>query len=268
MQNKTMKVLFLGDIVGAPARACIKARLAAVITEGQFDFVVANGENAAQGSGITPSVVQELFASGIDILTLGDHTFRKKDGLVCMSDPRIVRPLNWSRRAIGHGTAFVEKNGKKLGVMALIGRVFMDPYDSPFDAALDALPQLKQQTPCVLVDMHAEATSEKIAMTRFLAGKASAVIGTHTHVPTADERIVAGYTGAITDCGMSGSIDSVLGRDAEKILLFFSTNMPASFDVTDKDVRLQGVSLTLDETTGACLHIKRVEYCSNSAQGG
>jgi len=255
-----MKVLFLGDIVGSPARACIKARLGAVISEEGYDFVVANGENAAQGSGITPAVVQELFSSGIDALTLGDHTFRKKDGLVCMSDPRIVRPQNWSRRASGHGTAVIEKNGKKLGVMALIGRVFMDPYDSPFDAVDDAMPLLKQEAACVLVDIHAEATSEKIAMARYLAGKASAVIGTHTHVPTADERIVAGYTGAITDCGMCGSIDSVLGRDAEKILQYFSTNMPTPFDVTDKDVRLQGVSLTLDETSGACLHIHRVEY--------
>ena len=255
-----MRVLFLGDIVGSPARACLTARLGVIVSEGRYDFVVANAENAAQGSGITPSVMKELFAAGIDAVTLGDHSFRKKDGLACMQDPRIVRPLNWSRRAAGHGTAVIEKNGKKLAIMALIGRVFMDPYDSPFDAAEDAIPTLKAQTPCVLVDIHAEATSEKIAMARFLSGKASAVIGTHTHVPTADERIAAGYTGALTDCGMCGSIDSVLGRDAEKVLSHFSTNMPAPFDVTDKDVRLQGVALELDESTGACLHIQRVEF--------
>jgi metallophosphoesterase (TIGR00282 family) len=255
-----MKVLFLGDIVGSPARGRLKERLGGIVAQGGYDFVIANAENAAQGSGITPAVMQELFAAGIDAVTLGDHAFRKKDGLACMHDPRIVRPLNWSRRAAGHGTTVVEKNGKRLAIMALIGRVFMDPYDSPFDAAADALPALKAQTPCVLVDMHAEATSEKIAMSRFLAGKASAVIGTHTHIPTADERLVAGFTGAITDCGMCGSLDSVLGRDAEKVLSYFSTNMPAPFDVTDKDVRLQGVGLDLDESTGACLHIHRVEF--------
>jgi metallophosphoesterase (TIGR00282 family) len=261
-----VRILFLGDIVGRPARAMLKERLPQIIEAEGLDFVVANGENAAAGSGLTESVANDLFAAGIDVVTLGDHAFKKKDVVPLLTSMDIVRPLNISRRAPGRGYLIKQKNGKKIGVINLQGRVFMGPADCPFNGVMDILDQVLAQTRVVIVDIHAEATSEKVAMGYFLAGKVSVVAGTHTHIPTADARIIAGHTGYITDAGMCGAFDSVLGRKKESIIERFVTNLPVRFDLAEGDVRLQGVLLDVDEISGRTTFIKRVEYAKIDAQ--
>lgn len=255
-----MKILFLGDIVGSGARKLIKEKLSGIVEEEQLDFVVANAENSAAGSGITEKVAKELFSSGIDVITLGDHAYRKKDIFPHLSTMPIVRPLNISRQAVGNGYIFKEKNGKKIAVVNLIGRVFMNPSECPFHAINDVLADILKETKVVIVDIHAEATSEKVAMAHFLSQRVSAVFGTHTHIPTADERILKDHTAAITDVGMCGPCDSVIGRTKESIIERFLTNMPKRFDIAENDIRLQGVIVELDENSGRSSAIKRVEY--------
>lgn len=255
-----MKVLFLGDIVGSKARKLISEKLSDIIAEEQLDFVVANAENAAAGSGITEKIARELFSSGIDIITLGDHAYRKKDIYPHFSTMPLVRPLNISRKAVGNGFVIKEKKGKKIAVVNLIGRVFMNPSDCPFHAIDDVLTDILKETKVIVVDIHAEATSEKVAMAHFLTQKVSAVLGTHTHIPTADERILNDHTAAITDVGMCGPCDSVIGRTKESIIDRFLTNMPKRFDLAENDIRLQGVIIEIDENSGRSSVIKRVEY--------
>lgn len=255
-----MRLLFLGDIVGRPARKLLGERLKKIIREEKLDFVIANAENSASGSGITRKVAQELFDCGIDVLTLGDHAYRKKDIFSALNALNIVRPLNISRRAVGRGYFIKEHNGVRIAIVNLIGRVFMGPSDNPFDAIEQILPLLKEQTNIIIVDFHAEATSEKKAMGSFLAEKVTAVLGTHTHVPTADETILKSCTAYITDVGMCGSCDSIIGRRKEPIIEHFTTGMPSKFDLAEGDVRLQGVILEVDKNTGRSISIKRVEY--------
>ena len=255
-----MKILFLGDIVGRPARIYLKEFLPLLIKNERLDLVVANAENAAGGSGITEKVAEELFSSGIDIMTTGDHAFKKKDIFNIIDTKDIIRPLNYGDLAKGRGYLIKEKNGVKVGVVNLLGRVFMQPIDCPFKAVTAVLEEILSQTKIVLVDMHAEATSEKLAMGNFLVQKVSAVIGTHTHIPTADERIMENFTAYITDVGMTGPFDSILGRRKEDIIEKFLTNIPCRFNLAEADVRMQGVFLEIDEDSGRALDIKRVEY--------
>lgn len=258
-----MKLLFIGDIVGSPARDYLKIIIPQITKELGLDFVIANGENAAGGSSLTPDTAKDIFAAGVDVVTSGDHIYKKKESREVLNVYDVIRPLNYGELAAGRGYLIKEKNGKKIAVVNLLGRVFMQPLDCPFKAIRTILEDLKRQAKVIIVDMHAEATSEKMAMGYFLAGKVSGVFGTHTHIPTADERIIEDYTAYITDVGMSGSCDSILGREKQQIIERFVTNMPEHFHLAHNDVRVQGVIVELDETTGRALSIKRVEYCQN-----
>ncbi|MFH1791386.1 MAG: TIGR00282 family metallophosphoesterase [Candidatus Omnitrophota bacterium] len=256
-----MRVMMIGDIVGKPGRDAVKTILPRLISEKGIDFVVANGENAAGGSGMTPSICDELLSSGVDVITSGDHIWKKREivDYISVSD-RVLRPLNYPQGVPGRGAAVVEsRGGVRVGVINLVGRVFMEPVESPFRTGMEAAKWLKEKTPVILVDLHAEATSEKIAMGYYLDGIVSVLAGTHTHVQTADEKILTGKTAYITDCGMTGPFDGVIGRQKEQILARFITQMPTRFEMAEGDVRLNGVIVDVDEKTGFADSIRRVE---------
>jgi metallophosphoesterase (TIGR00282 family) len=255
-----MKVLFIGDIVGKPARTYLKEFLPSLRQSLGLDFIIANGENAAGGSSITNDTAKDLFAASIDIVTTGDHVFKKKESRDVLENFDVLRPLNYGEFAAGSGYLIKEAKGVKIAVVNLLGRVFMQPIDCPFKAIKSVLEEIKKEAKIIIVDMHAEATSEKLAMGYFLSGKVSAVIGSHTHIPTADERIIDDFTAYITDAGMTGSFDSVLGREKYQIIERFVTNMPVRFNLAQGDVRIQGVIIEIDEDSGKALSIKRVEY--------
>lgn len=254
-----MRILMVGDIVGGPGRTVFARTVNRLRSEKGVDFVVANAENAAGGKGITRAMAEELLAAGADVITLGDHAWDQRDFVgEIKSLPTVLRPANFAPGAPGKGFCTVERNGVRITVLVLVGRVFMNPYDCPFrtaDAILAKEPNLGK---IILVDMHAEATSEKIAMSRHLDGRVTAVCGTHTHVQTADERIMPGGTAAITDLGMTGPKDSVIGRSAAAVLSTFTSGMPTKFEVATGDVELDGALLEVDESTGRCRSIKRV----------
>ena len=254
-----MKILFIGDIVGKPARAYLRESLKGIKEDLSAEFVIANGENSAGGSSITLKTAKEIFESGVDIITTGDHIFKKKESKDVLETMDAIRPLNYGSLAWGSG--YIIKD--KVAVINLLGRVFMQPVDCPFKAVRDVLEEIKPKVNVVVVDMHAEATSEKLAMGYFLAGKVSAVLGTHTHIPTADERIIDDFTAYITDVGMTGSFDSVLGREKHQIIERFLTGMPVRFNLAQDDIRLQGVIMDIDETTGKAISIERVERKSS-----
>ena len=255
-----MKILFIGDIVGKPARVYLKELLPSLREELGLDFIIANGENAAGGSSITPSTADDLFNCGIDVVTTGDHAYKKKESTEVFNTRDVIRPLNYGELAAGRGYLIKEVKGVKIGVINLLGRVFMAPIDCPFKAVKNILEDVKRQARIIFVDMHAEATSEKLALGHFLSGKVSAVTGTHTHIPTADERIIDNFTAYITDVGMTGSCDSILGREKHLVIERFVTNMPVRFDLAHNDVRMQAVLIEVDEETGKALSIERVEY--------
>lgn len=257
-----MRVLFIGDIVGRPGRRIAEKALGPFRDREKVDVVVANGENAAGGSGLTPEITKELLSSGIDVLTSGDHIWKKReiyDLLACTN--RVVRPLNYPRGAPGKGYTVIDIPGQgKLAVINLIGRVFMDAVDCPFIAVREVVSEIRRITPNILVDMHAEATSEKVAMGWYLDGEVSAVIGTHTHIQTADEKILPDGTAYITDCGMTGPYDSVIGRKKEKVLERFLTQLPARFEMATGQPEMHGVILDLDPATGKALKISRIQH--------
>lgn len=258
-----MRILFIGDIVGSPARDYLKELIPTLRKSLSLDFVIANGENAAGGSSITPDTAREIFGAQIDIITTGDHIFKKKESREVLETMDVLRPLNYGELAAGKGYLVKEISGKKIGVINLLGRVFMQPADCPFKAVRSIIEDIKSKAKVIIVDIHAEATSEKLALAYFLAGKVSAVIGTHTHIPTADERIIDDFTAYITDAGMTGSYDSVLGREKHQIIERFITNMPVRFNLAQGDVRMQGVILEIEDVTGRAVSIKRVEYKQN-----
>jgi metallophosphoesterase (TIGR00282 family) len=253
-----MRILFAGDVVGSPARKFLQEKLPRLRIEHKLDVIIVNGENAAAGSGLTKETAQDIFSAGVDLITTGDHIFKRKESRGVLETMDVVRPLNQSVLAPGRGFMVKNINGIKVGVVNLLGRVFMPPVDCPFQAVKNILENILKETPIVIVDMHAEATSEKLAMGFFLAGKVSAVLGTHTHIPTADERIIDG-TAYITDCGMTGSFDSILGRDKAAIVEKFVTNLPVKFNLAQGDVRLQGVIIDVDEKIGRASKITRIE---------
>ncbi len=255
-----MKILFIADIIGQPGREAVAKLLPELRKQEAPELVIANGENAAGGLGITPNVARDLFHLGIDVLTMGNHTWDKKEVMEIIDDPNIVRPANYPPGVPGRGAALVATPGKfQVGIVNLVGRVFMPPNDCPFRAAEKIIAELKKETPVIIVDMHAEATSEKVAMGWYLDGKVSAVIGSHTHVQTADERILPEGTAYITDAGMTGPFDSVIGIKKEIILQRFLLGMPIRFDVAGGDVVLNAVLLDIDEKTGKALDIKRIQ---------
>lgn len=260
-----VKILFIGDIVGSPGRQAVTRELHRLIDRYRIDLVIANGENAAGGFGITEEKARELFSLGIDVLTSGNHVWDKKESYPYLRrEERLVRPANYPPETIGRGSTLVRTaGGVAIGVLNLEGRVFMSSLDCPFRAADREIAHLKQRTNIVVVDFHAEATSEKVALGWHLDGKVSAVIGTHTHVQTADERILPGGTAYMTDAGMTGSFDSVIGVKKELAIERFVTQMPVRFDVAKKDIRLNGVAIEIDETSGSALSIERISLaCS------
>lgn len=256
-----MKLLFIGDIVGKPGRRAVRLLLPAIREEQGVDVVVANCENAAGGFGVTRDVIDELLQSPIDILTSGNHIWDKRDIIDYIDEyPTLLRPANYPEGSPGRGWVVTNNHGgkKPLAVLNLEGRVFMRPLDCPFKTARRLIRTVGDYTPVVIVDMHAEATSEKQALGRYLDGTVSAVIGTHTHVQTADETIFPQGTAYISDAGMTGAFDSILGIRKEAAIERFLTVRPIKFDVARKDIRLQGVIIDIDDETGKSLAISRV----------
>ncbi|MFA7706512.1 MAG: TIGR00282 family metallophosphoesterase [Candidatus Omnitrophota bacterium] len=256
-----MKILFIGDIVGSPGREAIKKLVAPLKQEYALDFVIANAENASGGSGITSKVSAELFASGVDVLTSGDHIWKKSEIFELINqEERILRPLNFPSGAPGKGAAvFKSRNGIKVGVINVNGRVFMEALECPFKAAFKAAEELAKETKIILVDIHAEATSEKVALGWYLDGKVSAVLGTHTHIQTADEKILPKGSAYITDVGMTGPYDSVIGRRVDDVLTRFLSSIPVKFEVAEGNIRLHGAIIEIDEATGKAVSILRVQ---------
>ena len=255
-----MKLLFIGDIVGQPGRRAVKELVPVLKRQHQVDIVVANGENSAGGSGITVNTAAEIFSAGVDIITSGDHLWDQKEVMELLAtESRFVRPLNYPQGTPGQGSLIYEREGvPKIGIINLQGRTFMPALENPFHAALAEVKRLQQTTRRIFVDFHAEATSEKVALARMLDGEVSAVVGTHTHVQTADEQIFPGGTAFLCDAGFTGPHESVIGREIEPIVQRFLTGMPQRFEVARDRVMLQGALIEIDELTGRATKIQRV----------
>lgn len=255
-----VKLLFIGDIIGKPGREALSRELHRIVDRHRVDLVIANGENAAGGFGLTEETAQDLFKCGVQMITSGNHIWDKKDALEYIKrEERIVRPANYPEGTPGKGSTIVRTpGGVKIGILNLEGRVFMNNLDCPFRCADREIAKLKEETPIVFVDFHAEATSEKISLGWYLDGRVCAVIGTHTHVQTADERILTAGTAYMTDAGMTGAFDSVIGVKKEEAILKFVTQRPAKFEVAKKDIRINGVVIEVDEKTGLALGIERI----------
>jgi metallophosphoesterase (TIGR00282 family) len=256
-----VNVLVLGDVVGRPGRDALKRHLKTVRRDRKVDFVVANGENAAGGAGITPETADDLFAAGVDVITTGDHAWDKKEIVPYIErQTKLLRPFNFPEEAAGRGWVVAESaSGVKVAVCSLLGRVFLNqPVDNPFAAADRFLKAVEGQARVTVIDLHAEATSEKVALGWHVDGRASLVVGTHTHIPTADEHVYPNGTAYITDLGMTGPYQSVLGRRHDRVLQRFVTGMPSVYDVAEGDVRICGVLAVVDDKTGCAKHIERV----------
>jgi hypothetical protein len=255
-----MKILFIGDIVGKPGRKAVREIIPRIVSGHGIDLVIANCENAAAGFGVTREVVEELYQYGIDVLTSGNHLWDKKEVTEFIDDyETLVRPANYPAGVPGRGALVMPTpSGTYVGILNLAGRIFMQPLDCPFRTAEREIEKIRKKTSLIVVDMHAEATSEKRALGWFLDGRVSAVLGTHTHVQTADDEILPGGTAYITDVGMTGSFDSVIGIKKEMVVERFLTQIPNKFDVAQKDVRLQGVIVTVDEASGKSQGVERL----------
>jgi metallophosphoesterase (TIGR00282 family) len=268
-----VKLLFIGDIVGQPGRRAVKELLPKLRERHGLDFVIANGENSAGGSGITPKIAEEIFSAGVDVITTGDHLWDQKEVMELLErEKRFLRPLNYPAAVPGRGSGIFEVQSPKskvqsrilVGVMNLQGRTFMPPLENPFTSGLDAIKKLREQTKIIFADFHAEATSEKIAFARMVDGQVSAVVGTHTHVQTADEQIFPGGTAYLTDAGFTGPHESVLGREIAPIIQRFLTGMPQRFEVAKERVILHGAIIEIDEANGRSVGIQRVaEHLTN-----
>jgi metallophosphoesterase (TIGR00282 family) len=262
-----VKVLFIGDVVGSTGRSVVEGLLPGLIESEGVDFAVVNGENASGGVGITPKVAMALFDAGADAITLGNHAFRHRDVYELLDrDERIVRPANYPKAAPGRGHTVVEKNGMRLGVVNLSGMLFLEAARSPFPEADAVLGELRGRTDHVLVDMHAEATSEKVAMGWHLDGRVMACVGTHTHVATADARVLPGGTAYVTDVGMTGARGGVIGVRREQALRRFLTQVPARFEPSDVDPWLNAVLIEADDS-GTATGIRQLllPYSAKSA---
>jgi len=262
-----LTVLMLGDIVGEPGRAAVIARLPELKEKHGLDFIIVNGENAAGGRGITGKITIDLLRAGVSVITTGDHVWDQKEILAFInSEPRLLRPVNYPDGAPGSGSIVLETAKGKIGVINVQARTFMQPIlENPFRSVEAAVTKMRSETSNIIVDVHGETTSEKIAMGRFLEGKVSAVIGTHTHVQTADEQIFPGGTAFLCDAGMCGPVNSILGRTIDPIMNRFISNLPASFPVAGGEVRLRGALIEIDESTGRAARITRVDEPGVSA---
>jgi metallophosphoesterase (TIGR00282 family) len=255
-----MNILFIGDIVGRPGRDLVRAGLDAIVNRFRVDFVIANVENAAGGFGVTREVGDELLARGVDVMTSGNHIWDKKEAIGYIGvEPRLIRPVNYPAGVPGRGSYVGRRaDGRAVGVINGMGRVFMLNIDDPFSGVLREIEAVRQRTSIIIVDFHAEATSEKIAMGWHLAGKVTAVVGTHTHVQTADERILPGGTAYITDVGMTGPHDGVIGVEREPALGRFLNGMPTRYETATGDARLHAVVVAADDETGRATAISRL----------
>ena len=280
-----LRVLAIGDIVGSPGRKAVTALLPKLVADEKLDFVVANAENAAGGSGVTPAIVAELLGAGCHVLTSGDHVFKNREVLVVIDkEPRLLRPANFPKRSAGRGWGLYEvascqlpvasdqaqlttdnrqlTTAVRVAVINMLGRSFMGAHaDNPYERIEEVLAEVDKAAPgaIILVDFHAEATAEKVALGRMLDGRAAAVWGTHTHVPTADEVVLPGGTGYLTDLGMTGPHDSIIGRQVGQVLATLVTGMPERWEVANGDVRLSGAIFTIDPATRKCTGAKRVQ---------
>jgi len=256
----TLTVLFFGDVVGRPGREGLAHAVPILQEKYNADFIVVNGENSSAGSGLTPATYAKLMSCGANVITTGDHIFRNREYPQIIHEIPVLRPANYPKSADGKGWGlYTTKAGVRIVVANLMGRVFMEPMRCPFELADEIVQTASQQTKIILIDMHAEATSEKIALGWHLDGKVSAIVGTHTHVQTADERILPNGTAYISDLGMTGPYDGVLGRDKNAVLKKLRTAMPARFEVAEHDVKACGVAVKIDDTTGRALSIERFQ---------
>ena len=255
-----MNLLFIGDVVGRPGRRILASLLPGFRQEHAIDLVIANGENAAGGAGITPSTARELYDAGVDVITTGDHLWDHREVIQLLEkDPCFLRPLNYPKQTPGQGWLIARQEGQPpVAVVNLQGRTFMASLDNPFEVIDQVIEEIRSQSPIIVVDFHAEATSEKIAMGRFLDGRVTLVVGTHTHVPTADEQIFPGGTAFLCDAGFTGPQASVLGREIEPVIQRFLTLQPQRFGVASADVMMRGVLVSVDPRTGRALTISRV----------
>jgi metallophosphoesterase (TIGR00282 family) len=255
-----VRLLFIADIVGQPGRRAVKELLPQLRQRLAVDLVVANGENAAGGSGITPATAEEIFSGGVDIMTSGDHLWDQKEVTELLAhEHRFLRPLNYPPGTPGQGSTVVQRPGLvPVAVINLQGRTFMPPLENPFLFALAEVERLRRRTRTIFLDFHAEATSEKVALARMLDGQISALVGTHTHVQTADEQVFPGGTAFLCDAGFTGPHESVIGREIEPIIKRFLTSQPQKFEVAKGRVLLQGALVDIDETSGKAREIRRV----------
>jgi len=263
-----LRILCLGDIVGRPGRQVLHQKLAELVRQRNVDLVVANAENIAGGSGITANLFHKIRSYGVDVVTLGDHIYRRADIIPTMqSSERVVRPANLAQSAAGRTHTIVQTaGGESVAVFSLLGRIFMHlPADDPFAAADRVLNQLPRTVKVCVCDVHAEATSEKVALGHWMDGRCSVIFGTHTHIPTADAKILPGGSAYQTDLGMCGPYDSVLGRRKDRVLKHMTTNMPHPFEIATGDVRLCGVLAEIDQTTGQAISIERIEVRGENA---
>jgi metallophosphoesterase (TIGR00282 family) len=250
----------IGDIVAKPGRKLVEMHLPSLIEQHKLDFVVANVENIAHGFGVTPETADELLRMGADVLTSGNHIWDKKEIIeYIQSENRLLRPANYPKIAPGKGHVIVRnRKGIKVGVLNVQGRIFMGPSEDPFSIAQELVDQMRKETPLILVDMHGEASSEKQAMGWFLDGKVTAVCGTHTHVPTADQRILPGGTAYVTDIGMTGPYDSIIGVEKEQIIQKFLDQIPTRFEPAKENPILQSMLIEVDENSGLAQRIQRI----------
>src|SRR6184192_1869086 len=255
-----LSVLFLGDVVGEPGRSAVIARLPELKSRHALDFVIVNGENAAGGRGITGKITIDLLRAGVSVITTGDHIWDQKEILSFIdTEPRLLRPVNYPAGAPGSGSILLETPKGKIGVINVQARTFIQPIlENPFRAVEAAVTKMRSETANIIVDAHGETTSEKLALGRFLDGSISALVGTHTHVQTADEQIFPGGTAFLCDAGFTGPHDSVIGREIEPIIKRFMTNMPQKFEVATGRVLLQGAVVEIDEKSGRAMNIQRV----------
>lgn len=253
-------ILFIGDIVGKAGRLAVKAVVPELVEHHKIDLVIANCENAAAGRGITPKIAGFLFDCGVDILTSGNHIWDKQEIIPYVdSEPRILRPANYPHSAPGRGHGiFYDSHGRQIGIINLCGKLFMDSFENPYTSALNLIDELRDKTNLIILDFHAEATSEKIALGWYLDGKISALVGTHTHVQTADERILPNGTAYITDVGMTGAMDSVIGMDREKSIKRFLTLMPQRLEPAEGNVWLNGIIIDIHCGNGKATSIRRI----------
>lgn len=257
-----MNILVIGDIVGKPGRKAVKTLLSGIQSQYNIEFTIANGENAAGGKGLTRDVMNELLSAGIDVLTMGNHVWDNKDIFSVIDDePRLIRPVNYPGFCPGQGYHIYSAGyNRKVAVINVSGRVFMPSLDCPFRTVEEVVSEVKDKCDLIFIDIHAEATSEKLAFAYYFDGKVSAVLGTHTHIQTADERILPAGTAYITDLGMTGPVDSILGMDKNLVIDKFLTQRPVRFEVAKGRTQLEGVVIEVDENTNTVVKIDRISY--------